>query len=105
MRVVVRVHRSAGVAFFAWMEQNSRPPTGSPEMAALLYDELRAELVRTRGMPPTAACLADANPPYWVWRFNTNTWVRYVLKNETDWPFRGQVLKVVLTDFADTRPA
>ena len=96
MRVVVKVHRSAEPDYRAWRQRNSRPPSGSPEMAQLLEDELCGHLERAQGRPEGAKVNADADPPYWVWRFSSDTWVRYILKDRTEWPLGGRVRKVVI---------
>lgn len=96
MRVVVKFHRSAEPDYRAWRQRNSRPPVGSPAMAQLLEDELRGHLERIQGMPDGAAANAEADPPYWIWRFSSDTWVRYILKDRTEWPLGGWVRKVVI---------
>ncbi len=103
MKTVVEIHRSAAVEYFDWIQRNSQPPFGSRDIAQVFDDELRAELIRTDGLPANAVQNTSFAIPYWIWRFNSNTWIRYVIKDRSTGLFGGVSRRVIITDFSETR--
>jgi len=91
METVVRVSETCRAAYEAWFRANG-------ELAGVLEDELRAELIRRDGQPESAHFVPDGNPPCWVWRFNANTTIRYTLREEavSGWLFGKRRRKVVI---------
>ena len=102
MKVDVKIHTSVGADYADWIRRNSKPPTGDPVIARAMEDELRSELIRSSGKPIAAICNASDPTPYWVWSFNSNTWIRYVIKDRASGLFGGQTRRVVITAISDT---
>jgi hypothetical protein len=102
MTVTVKIHDYARTEYEAWMARHSQPPTGSPEMAKLLYDELVAELVRTHGEPKGVERVAMGELSHFLWRYSSDTFVRFVLHKVPGSFFRKAVLKVVITSISDS---
>jgi hypothetical protein len=105
MRIEVKVSLDAEAEYRAWVASNRLPPTGSNELARLLEAELLGELERTEGKPSGYVTVTTATETYRVWRFNSNTWVRYVLHHYRLGLIRGWLLKVVITGIARTPAA
>ena len=80
MRIEVKVSLDAEAEYRAWVSSNCQPPTGNPGVARLLEAELLGELERTEGEPVGYATVKSATETYRAWRFNSNTWVRYVVR-------------------------
>lgn len=101
MTVVVKIHEAAMAEYEAWMARHSQPPTGSEEMAKLLYDELVAELVRTHGEPNGVERVAMGELSHFLWRYSSDTFVRFVLHKVPGTFFRKPGRKVVITSISD----
>lgn len=102
MTVVVKIHDYARPEYDAWMARHSQPPTGSPELARLLRDELFAELVRTEGKPVGAKWVATGPDSHYQWRYSTDTWVCFVLHDQPGRLWRASRRKVIITSISDS---
>ena len=104
MRIEVKVSLDAEAEYRAWVSSNCRPPTGNPGVARLLEVELLGELERTAGEPVGFVTVRTAAETYRVWRFNSDTWVRFVVHRHRLGLIRGWLLKVVITGVGRTPP-
>ncbi len=104
MRIEVKVYREAEAEYRAWRERNAQPPTGNPEVARILETELLGELERRLGVPAGAELQAGVRPATYLWRFNSNTWVKYTV-HVTRGRLFGSTMKIVILSLSDRPPA
>ena len=106
MRVVVKFHKTARDAYQAWQARLSEPPTGNAGVALIHAEEMIRRLEETDGVPSGAKFHPEFNPPCWVWRFSTDTWIRFVHKSRRTggWGWGGITLEVVVTDVLNQPP-
>lgn len=102
MRIEVKVALSAEAEYRAWIHSNTLPPTGSRDLARLLETELLGELERTAGEPVGKVTVTTPTESYRVWRFNSNTWVRFVVHRHHLGLLSGWLIKVVITGLGRT---
>ncbi len=102
MTVTVKIHDYARAEYEVWMARHSQPPTGSPDMAKLLRDELFAELVRTNGEPAGVKRIERGEQSHFHWRFSTDTWVRFVIHEIPRSFFRKAGRKVIITSISES---
>jgi hypothetical protein len=77
MRVIVKFHETARTDYEEWQARLSESPTGSEELARVHVEELIRRFEETGGLPAEATFHPDLDPPSWVWRFSSDTWVRF----------------------------
>jgi hypothetical protein len=78
MRVIVRFHESARVGYESWQARLSREPIGSHALARLHAEELIRQFEIHDGVPEGARFRSDLDPPAWIWRFSSDTWVQFI---------------------------
>jgi hypothetical protein len=104
MRVVIKFHESAKADYDAWIRRLSQPPTGNTGMALVHADELIRELQRTEGIPSQAIYHPELDPPSWVWRYTSTTWIRFVRKQRRT-ILGGATLEIVVIGLLEQSPA
>jgi hypothetical protein len=80
MRVIVKFHETARADYEDWQARLSESPTGNEGMARLHVEELIRRLQETGGLPTEATFHPELDPPSWIWRFSSDTWVRFTRK-------------------------
>lgn len=104
MRVVIRFHESVRAAYEEWQARLSRPPTGNPGVARLHAEELIRQLRDSDGLPEGAHFHPELDPPSWVWRFATDTWVRFTHQQRRVGLWGGRVAEVLVIGVAPHPP-
>lgn len=98
MRTTVEFQQSAGPSLGRWLARIANAPGGNAAMADLFLEELQAELVRKLGEPD--GMTRNANGSF-TWRFNSDTWVRYVIEDRPASLFRSGHRRVIITEVED----
>ncbi len=103
MRVVVKIHRVAAGGVAGWRERIAAQPPHDDELWRVHLDAMTAEFVRSEGIPDGAEFVNRLVPPRYVWRFASDCWVHFVLKELPSW-FRSAGREVVVIDVTDRPP-
>lgn len=104
MRVVVKFHDTARASYLEWQARLSQPPTGNPGIARVHAEELIHQLQVHGGVPPGAEFRPELDPPAWVWRYSSDTWVRFVLRERRLRLWGGTILEVRVTGVMNQPP-
>ena len=96
MRVVVKFHESAHADYEAWKARLSKEPSGNPGIARLHAEELIAQFETHGGRPPGAVLRHELDPPSWIWRFASDTTIRFVRREQRKGIWGGLFVEVLI---------
>jgi hypothetical protein len=101
MKIEAKYHRMAEASLRAWHTRLAAIPGGN-ELAHFHQEEVLRELERQKGLPDGAEFASEFDPPCYIWKSSADTWVRYIIKDQTFGPF---VLsrKIVVIRITQTR--
>lgn len=104
MRVVVKRHRQSAIGFVTWQARVAAQPPHDPAVWRVLWDEAVRQFETHDGLPPAANWHAQSSPPRYVWRYTSDTWIHFVVKQKKDAWFTPTYREVVVIEVSVTPP-
>jgi hypothetical protein len=101
----VRFHVDTERDFAKWIHGNDVRRGSHPAITEALIDELISELKASEGNPIGAFFVPQLQPPRWVWRFSSDTWISYILRTKRTGLFGSVTLEVIVLSIASEQPA